>query len=558
MLTAGTTGWSKAPPNFFGRNAASGSCGDYSVTLGHGSTLWVKQLATRGCRLTDCRTGAWATVPDVLAHMPDLLSDGRRDLRFVVIGAGVSGILAVIRLRERGFQNVTVYEKASRLGGTWRENRYPGVACDVPSVLYSYSFAPNPEWSRRFSSGAEIQAYLEKVATDFDVEQSIVYDEEVIQAIHDGHRWHLRTDSGRDDEADVILAATGIFHHPFMPALDGLGDFSGDVFHTASWNESLSLDGRRVGIVGTGSSAVQTVGAIVDDVDALVLFQRTAQWVLPQNNNVYTDEEKAAFRSDPAIQIRLHDEVSELFAEGFANAVVDAESPALAKIAQMCHENLLTVTDPDLRARLTPDHRAACKRLVVAEGFYDAIQRPNASLVSEGIARIETGGVRTVDGVLHEIDVLVLATGFQVDQFLRPMEVVGPTGVKLSEAWAERPIAHLSMTVPGLPNLFMVNGPNGPVGNFSLIEVAELQVEYSLQLVDYIAAGDFRLVAPSVEATESHEEARIQAAGKTVWATGCKSWYLDDRGVPMAWPWSFREFQRRMSTPDLDSYVLTN
>jgi len=498
------------------------------------------------------------TTPDVLAHVTDLLPDGRRNLRFVVIGAGVSGILAVIRLRERGFEDVTVYEKADRLGGTWRENRYPGVACDVPSVLYSYSFAPNPEWSHRFSSGAEIQAYLEKVAADFDVERSILYGEEVVRAVHDGHRWHLRTHTGRTDEADVVIAATGVFHHPFVPGLDGLDDFAGQVLHTAKWDKSQPLTGKRVGIVGTGSSAVQTVGAIVDEVSALILFQRTAQWILPQDNPAYTDEEKAVFRSDPAVQIRLHSEVSELFAEGFANAVVDADSPALTKIAQMCEENLLTVTDPDLRARLTPDHRAACKRLIVAEDFYGAIQRPNASLVSEAIERIEAGGVRTVDRALHDLDVLVLATGFQVDRFLRPMEVVGPTGVKLSETWAERPIAYLSMTVPGLPNLFMVNGPNGPVGNFSLIEVAELQMEYSLQLVDSIAAGEFRLVTPSVEATETHEKARVQAAGKTVWATGCDSWYLDDRGVPMAWPWSFHEFQRRMAAPDLSAYVLTN
>ncbi len=487
----------------------------------------------------------------------DLLPDGRRNLRFVVIGAGVSGILAVIRLRARGFEDVVVYEKADRLGGTWRENRYPGVACDVPSVLYSFSFAPNPDWSHRFSPGAEIQAYLEKVAADHDVERSVVYGEEVVHAEHDGHRWHLRTDSGRTDVADVVIAATGVLHHPFVPGLDGLDDFAGDLVHTARWDEDVPLAGRRVGIVGTGSSAVQTVGAIVDDVAELHLFQRTAQWVLPQVNPAYTDDEKAAFRADPEAQMQLHYEVSELFADGFANAVVDADSPQLVKIAEMCRENLDTVADPDLRARLTPDHRAACKRLIVAEDFYGAIQRPNAHLVTTDIDRIEAGGIRTVNGRFHELDVLVLATGFRVDRFLRPMEVVGPTGVRLSEAWAERPTAYLSLSVPGLPNLFMVNGPNGPVGNFSLIEVAELQVEYSLQLVDQIAAGECRLVEPSVEATESHEEARVAAASKTVWATGCNSWYLDDRGVPMAWPWPFREFQRRMAAPDLDAYVLS-
>ncbi len=486
------------------------------------------------------------------------MTDARRPLRFVVIGAGMAGILAVIRLREQGFDDVTVYEKADRLGGTWRENNYPGVACDVPSILYSYSFAPNPEWTHRFSPGAEIQTYLEDVARRFDVERSITYGEELVHAEHDGDRWHLRSASGLTDVADVIIAATGVLHHPFVPGLDGLDDFAGDLVHTARWDASVPLAGRRVGIIGTGSSAVQTVGAVVDEVSELALFQRTAQWVLPQDNPAYSEDEKAGFRADPDSQRQLHDEISELFADGFANAVVDADSPILTRITELCQDHLDTVVDDDLRARLTPDHRAACKRLVISENFYEAVQRPHVRLIDDDIDRIEAGGIRTGDGVLHELDVLVLATGFRVDRFMRPMEVVGPTGTRLSDAWADRPTAYLSMAVPGLPNLFMLNGPNGPVGNFSLIEVAELQMEYALQLVDGIADGTCRLVAPSTEATEAHEVARTEAAGKTVWATGCNSWYLDDRGVPMAWPWTFREFQRRMAAPDMAAYVLTN
>jgi cation diffusion facilitator CzcD-associated flavoprotein CzcO len=358
--------------------------------------------------------------------------------------------------------------------------------------------------------------------------------------------------------ADVVIAATGVLHHPFVPGLEGLDDFAGDVVHTARWDASVLLDGRKVGIIGTGSSAVQTVGAVVDGVGELALFQRTAQWVLPQDNPAYTEEEKAGFRADPDSQRQLHDEISELFADGFANAVVDADSPVLAHIAELCRDHLDTVVDVDLRTRLTPDHRAACKRLVISGDFYEAIQRPHVRLVDANIDQIEAGGIRTTDGVLHELDVLVLATGFRVDRFMRPMEVVGPIGDRLSEAWAERPTAYLSIGVPGLPNLFMLNGPNGPVGNFSLIEVAELQMDYALQLVDRIADGTCRLISPSTDATEAHEAARTAAAGKTVWATGCNSWYLDDRGVPMAWPWSFREFRAQMAAPDMDSYVLTD
>ncbi|MEE1565995.1 MAG: NAD(P)/FAD-dependent oxidoreductase, partial [Acidimicrobiales bacterium] len=235
-----------------------------------------------------------------------------RDLRVIVIGAGMAGILSVIRLREIGLPDVTVYEKADRLGGTWRENRYPGVACDVPSHLYSYSFAPNPEWTHRFSPGPEIQEYLEAVAAEYDVERDVRYGEEVTDLLWDGVRWQLRTASGIADEADVVIAATGVLHHPSYPAIEGLGDFAGVTMHTARWDEGLSLADRRVGIIGTGSSAVQTVPTIVDEVSHLSLFQRTAQWVMPAENPAYTEDEKVAFRNDLGLLRSLHEEISEM------------------------------------------------------------------------------------------------------------------------------------------------------------------------------------------------------------------------------------------------------
>jgi len=481
----------------------------------------------------------------------------RRPLRVLVIGAGMAGVLAVIRLRQIGLPDVTVYEKADRLGGTWRENRYPGVACDVPSHLYSYSFAPNPEWSHRFSPGPEIQTYLEAVAADHDVERDMRYGQEVTDLTWDGRRWHLRTAAGAVDEADVVIAATGVLHHPSYPDIDGLDDFAGVTMHTARWDERLPLDGLRVGIIGTGSSAVQTVPTIVDDVDHLSLFQRTAQWVMPSENPAYTDEEKAAFRDDPGLLHELHAEISELFSNGFSNAIVDADSEGMRLIEAACRANLEdNVADPDLRERLRPDYRAGCKRLVVSPNFYEGIQRPNAELVTDPIERIEAGGVRTADGRLHELDVLVLATGFRVDRFLRPIEVTGADGASLDDAWAQRPSAYLSISTPGFPNLFMLNGPNGPVGNFSLIEVAEVQFDYIAQLLEPLRAGEATWVCASEAATEAFEKERTIQAGNTVWATGCNSWYLDDRGVPMAWPWNFQEYRNRLAHPDLAHFTL--
>jgi cation diffusion facilitator CzcD-associated flavoprotein CzcO len=303
---------------------------------------------------------------------------------------------------------------------------------------------------------------------------------------------------------------------------------------------------------------VQIVSAIVDRVARLCLFQRTAQWIMPQENPPYSEAEKEEFRRHPELMHEVRDQISQLFAYNFSNAVVNADSPQMVLIEEACRANLEeNVLDPKLREKLRPDYRAACKRLVISPDFYQAIQKPNADLVTEGIARVEAGGVRTRDGRLHELDVLVLATGFRVDRFVRPVEVIGRNGTRLDELWAQRPSAYLSISIPGFPNFFLLNGPNGPVGNFSLIEVAELQFAYVMQLVDLVRSGRCREVSASAAATARFEAERVEAARKTVWMTGCRSWYLDDRGIPAVWPWTFDRFREEMAEPRLDAYELS-
>jgi cation diffusion facilitator CzcD-associated flavoprotein CzcO len=476
-------------------------------------------------------------------------------LRFAIIGAGMSGILAAIKLEEAGYGDFTVYEKAARLGGTWRENTYPGIACDVPSHLYSYSFAPNPEFSHVYSPGREIQAYFEDVARRWGVDRRIRFGTEITRCTFDGGRWRVETAGGDHDEVDVVIAATGVLHHPNLPAIPGLDAFAGARFHSARWDHAVPVDGRRIGIIGTGSTAVQMVSALVDRVARLTLFQRTPQWIAPQENPPYDAEQRAVFRRDPAELRGLRDQLSALFAESFSNAVVDANSPQMQALAEICLANLETnVHDPALRERLRPSYRAACKRLIISPDFYACIQRPNAELVTDAIDRVEPGGVRTRDGRLHELDVLVLATGFRADRFMRPMQVSGRNGARLDDVWAKRPIAYLSVSIPDFPNLFMLNGPNGPVGNFSLIEVAELQMGYILELVAHLRDGRCRAIAPSAAATAAFDAARVEAAKNTVWITGCRSWYLDDRGIPAVWPWTFDRFREAMAAPDLAAY----
>ncbi|HWE71500.1 MAG TPA: NAD(P)/FAD-dependent oxidoreductase [Acidimicrobiales bacterium] len=475
-------------------------------------------------------------------------------MRVAIIGAGMAGILSAIKLTEAGFTEVTVYEKADRLGGTWRENTYPGIACDVPSHLYSYSFHLNPGWSHPFSPGHEIQAYLEEVARDHQVGRLIRFDDEVTTCAWNGGRWHLDTAAGHHDVADFVIAATGVLHHPNYPDIKGLDGFEGSIFHSSRWDHDVSLDGARVGIIGTGSTAVQLVSAVVEPARHLSLFQRTAQWIMPQENPPYREEEQAEWSRNPGKLQHLHQSLSELFTN-FANGIVDAESPEMAMIADICRQNLESkVTDPVLRERLRPNYRAACKRLVISPSFYESIQRENAELVTEPIDHLEGGGIRTADGRLHDLDVVVLATGFKVDAFMRPMSVIGRDGQDLAEVWADRPNAYLSISIPEFPNFAMVNGPNGPVGNFSLIEVAEKQVGYILQLIDRVDSGQCREITVTRTATDRFEAQRVEAAANTIWSTGCQSWYLDDRGIPATWPWSFGRFSAEMERPKLDAF----
>ena len=488
------------------------------------------------------------------AH-PTPTDSTRTDLRFIILGAGMSGILSAIKLHEAGFDNFAIYEKADRLGGTWRENTYAGVCCDVPSHLYSYSFAPNPDWTHRFSPGSEIQAYFEDVVRRYGVDSLIQYRKEITRCEFENGRWKIEMADGSTDVGDFVIAATGVLHHPAYPDIEGLDSFEGTAFHSARWDHDLPLAGKRVGVIGTGSTAIQIVAALVDDVEELSLFQRTAQWVMPQENPAYSDEEKSEFQNHPERMRQLRSEISRVFADMFSNAVVDANSPQLVAIHDACVANLEnSVKDPELREKLRPDYRAGCKRLIMSEDFYAAIQRPNAKLVTGGIERVEKSGVRTCDGRLHELDVLILATGFRVDRFMRPMEVVGRDGIALEDAWKEGPVAYMAISIPEFPNLFMLNGPNGPVGNFSLIEVAELQFSYIMQLVEQVRSRSCNELSASRVATERFDADRKEAAKKTIWQSGCNSWYLDANGVPAVWPWTFDRFREEMAKPRLSDF----
>lgn len=484
--------------------------------------------------------------------------DKKRDLRFVVIGAGMAGILSGVKLLEAGFSNVCIYEKADKIGGTWRENTYPGLTCDVAAHAYTYSFEPNPEWSQYLAEGGEIQEYFERTTVKYGIDKFIKFNEEISVCEFIDGRWRIETRSGIRDEADVVIAATGVLHVPSYPDLNGIERFKGAIFHSARWDHSIPLDGKRIGIIGTGSTGVQIVSALSTRASELTHFQRTAQWIMPVENPTFTEQQKEAFRQDIDLLKHMQNEPEYLAAVNrFGHAVANPDSAEMHAIEAAVLQNLEdSVQDLELRDKLLPDYRAACKRLVYSPNYYQAIQRPNVALVTEGIECIEPEGVRTLDGQLHEFDVLVMATGFQVDQFMRPMQIIGRGGKSLTEAWANGPTAFMSISIPEFPNLFMLNGPNGPVGNFSLIEIAEYQWKYISQLIELVHSGQYREVSASQQALDVFDRARVAAAKQTIFASGCHSWYLDANGVPATWPWDRQHFLDEMETPRLEAFDL--
>ena len=480
---------------------------------------------------------------------------GMAGLRVVVIGSGMSGILMGIKLREAGIEDFTIFEKAEKIGGTWRENTYPGITCDVASHYYSYTFEPNPNWSHRFPPGDEIQAYFEGVTEKYGITPHIKFNTEISKARWDGSAWQIDTKNGEHVVADVLISAAGVLHHLTYPDIDGLDTFKGDMWHTARWNHDVDLTGKRVGIIGTGSTATQIVGAIVNKVKKLTLFQRTAQWVHPFPDKEYSETAKALFRRFPFLTKILYHWYRYILDQGFGRVVVGKKSAE--GLNRRCEENLARVQDPELRAKLTPDYKPGCKRMIFSSNFYNAIQKPNAALVTEDIDHIEPSGVVTKDGTLHALDVLVLSTGFKADRFLRPIEMIGENGVNLEDVWKDGPIAYRSVAVPNMPNFFMLVGPRSPIGNLSLIEVSEYQAGYIMQCIKEIGTKHVTL-APVQAATDRLNDEMKEAVLNTIWVTGgCNSWYIGADGLPALYPWEPSRFYRDMSRPpNFDDYEI--
>lgn len=477
------------------------------------------------------------------------------DPSVIIIGCGMSGILMAIRLLQAGFTRINILEKAATLGGTWRDNRYPGLACDVPAYMYTYSFAPNTECKHRYARGPEIQAYFQRVFDQYGLSRYTQFNCAVTDACHTASGWQVTSADGQVRQADVVISATGVLHHPNIPALPGLDQFAGSMMHTARWDDSVTLAGKRVGVIGTGSTAAQLVSALVSEVGELRLFQRTPQWVSPCFDSDYSRWRLTVMRRLPQLAAWARERYRDAF---LPLSRLGLDPVMHSAVNLLCRSHLrLKISDPALRARLTPDYRPGCKRLILSDTFYDAIQQPNATLVTTGIAGIEADGIRTQDGELHRLDVLLLATGFKALVFMWPMTVTGRNGRRLEDAWADGARAYRTVALPDFPNFFMLQGPHSPVGNFSLIDISECQADYILQMLALLRDGRCQSVMPRQDATDAFNASLHEAAARTIWATGCESWYLGKDGVPAIWPWDYRRFEVELGQLRLDELELT-
>ncbi len=478
-----------------------------------------------------------------------------QQLAAVIVGAGFSGLCAGIQLRKAGIEDFVILEKADGVGGTWRDNTYPGAACDIPSHLYSYSFEPNPSWSRAYGGQPEILAYLQHCATSYGLMPHIKFHARVTRAEYDeaSATWTVITDDDRVYVARALVLGNGALHLPQIPDLAGLASFQGKAFHSARWDHTYDLAGKRVAVIGTGASAIQFVPEIARVVKQLDVFQRTPPWIMPKSDRPIGERERWVLEHVPGAHWLRRSGLYWLFESrilGFAMA------PRLNNMIERLVRKHLehAVPHPVLREKLTPQYRLGCKRVLLSNDYYPALARHNVELVTDGIDRIEPTGVRTADGTLREVDAIIFGTGFRVVDYVSSMQIIGRKGVDLNDTWRDGVRNYLGINVNGFPNLFLLMGPNTGLGHNSMIFMIESQVHYLVSAIramhrNALASIDVR---PDIEQAFRTEMSRKLA--KTVWTSGCSSWYMAPDGEVLLWPSFTFDYWLRTRRIDLKAY----
>jgi cation diffusion facilitator CzcD-associated flavoprotein CzcO len=456
----------------------------------------------------------------------------RKDFPIAILGAGFGGIGAAIQLRKAGIDSFTIFERAGEIGGTWRDNSYPGAACDVPSHVYSLSFEPNSQWSRRFSESHEIQAYLLGLVEKWGLRSHLRLGTEIVDARFDEQTgiWRLTTGNNETFRARFVIAAVGGLVDPSLPDIKGIQSFSGEVFHTARWNHEYDLAGRRVAVIGTGASAVQVVPSIAPQVAKLHVYQRTPAWVVPKRDKAYSRKTLQRLARSPFLLLvsRL---VKYWLSEIFGPVLfLDSRFLSAAGEKMSLAHLRAQVVDPELRARLTPDFQFGCKRILISDDYWAAFERENVELVTDPIEEIRSDGIETRDGEFRQVDAIVLATGFALGLATAPFPITGRGGRSLGEVWRDGAVAYKGMTVSGFPNWFILMGPNTGPGHTSVLVFTEAQIAHAVQAIRKLRDEGLKYLDVRQEVQDRYNRG-IQGRMKyMVWGSGCHSWYLSDDG----------------------------
>ena len=477
---------------------------------------------------------------------------GRRDVRIAIMGAGPGGICMGIQLKKAGFENFVLLERADALGGTWRRNTYPGCSCDIPSLLYSFSFETKLDWSRPYGPQPEVLDYMEHCAKKYGILPHTRLQTRVDSAAWEDDRacWTLRLDSGESLEADVLVSAIGMFNDLAEPQIKGLDTFEGKIIHSARWDWDHDLRGETVGVIGSAASAVQLVPEIVKETGPLYLFQRTANWVMPKEDEPLTDEILQNLQTNPEAATIMRD----LIYKGVDEGMTFSDPVAVKEMEDAVLAAMEVIEDPEVRENLKPQHPFGCKRPLLSNVYFEAFNRPNLELVTEGIDHLTRNSIVTQDGKEHVVDTVVLATGFETTHYLSAVDVRGRNGLHIEDAWSDGAHAYLGITTAGFPNLFMLYGPN--TNNGSILEMIEAQVDYAVRKIQHLAEEDLGWVDVRPEPQERwNEDVQEAIKGISAWQANCNGYYRSPSGrIVTQWPHSMSEFRERTSKPDADNF----
>ena len=472
--------------------------------------------------------------------------------RIVIGGAGPGGICMAIKLKEAGIEDFVMLERASGVGGTWFNNRYPGLSCDLPSHLYSFSFEQKLDWTRHYAYQPEIQAYMQHCVDKYGLAPHIRFNTPVVAARWDAARseWQINTGEGAAIVADIFISAVGMFNEIRSPEIAGVENFSGQLLHTARWPEQVDLAGKTIAVIGSAASAVQLIPEIAPHADQLYLYQRTANWVLPKEDGPFSAEELRNMRADPSISLGIrktfYDFVDDFFT--FSN------TPLMDDLNRQGRENLQVVADPETRRKLTPQLPLGAQRPLFSNDFYPVFNQPNVELVTDAIETLTMDGVRTKDGVERKVDTVILATGYAANKFLSVIDVNGRDGIRLKDLWREGPQAYLGITTAGFPNLFMLYGPN--TNNGSILQMIECQVEYIVRKLKEMETNDFAWIDVRKDVMDNYNETvQKDIFAIDVWRLLGSKYYRSDSGrVVTQCPYNMTAFKARTSVPDLDAF----